>query len=100
MARKRYRVQWTAPATEDLLRAAEFIRQDRPAAARRLYHQLLQETRQLERTPFIGRVVPEFGHRLLRELIASPYRIIYRIVSAEYRIEVLAVVHGARLLRE
>ncbi|MBI3695851.1 MAG: type II toxin-antitoxin system RelE/ParE family toxin [Acidobacteria bacterium] len=33
-----------------------------------------------------------------RELIHLPYRIIYRVVPSEARIDVVAVVHSARLL--
>jgi len=43
-----------------------------------------------------GRNVPEYLAEDVRELIEKPYRIIYRIKPDQ--IDVLAVVHGARLL--
>jgi plasmid stabilization system protein ParE len=46
----------------------------------------------------LGRVVPEYGDELRREVIYAPYRIVYRVVPAERRIEIVAVVHSARLL--
>jgi plasmid stabilization system protein ParE len=38
----------------------------------------------------------EYDSEAIRELIEQPYRIIYRI--KQYEIDVLAVIHGARLL--
>ena len=45
----------------------------------------------------MGRQVPERGDARYREKIVYSYRLIDRAVSPE-RIEVLAVIHGARLL--
>ena len=42
--------------------------------------------------------VPEFDNELIRELIESTYRIIYRIESEE-EIGIARVHHGARLLK-
>ena len=41
-------------------------------------------------------MVPEYQAQDIRELIEKPYRIIYRIKGDQ--IDVLAVIHGARLL--
>jgi plasmid stabilization system protein ParE len=43
-------------------------------------------------------MVPEFEDKLIREVIEGPYRIIYYIKPEQ--IDVLAVIHGARLLTE
>ncbi len=40
--------------------------------------------------------MPEFANSFLRELVVSPYRVIYRILPQQRSIEVLAVVHSAR----
>ena len=40
--------------------------------------------------------MPEYEDEAIRELLEPPYRIIYRV--REERIEILAVVHGARQL--
>ncbi len=50
------------------------------------------------RSAAIGRKVPEYQTEDIRELIEKPYRIIYRIKANQ--IDVLAVIHGARLLPE
>ena len=98
MARLRYRVKWAAPAVADLLEAAYFIRRDQPAAAKRLYAEIERQTKLLRTHPMLGPVVPEFENRFLRELIIRSYRVIYRFLPHESRIEILAVVHGARAL--
>ena len=41
-------------------------------------------------------MVPEYEAPDIRELIERPYRIIYRVMPDQ--IDVLAVIHGARLL--
>jgi toxin ParE1/3/4 len=82
----------------DLLEAAEYIRREQPAAAKRLYGEIQRQTKLLRTHPMLGRVVPEFENRFLRELILRPYRVIYRWLPREGRIEILAVVHSARLL--
>ncbi|OWK39089.1 hypothetical protein FRUB_06171 [Fimbriiglobus ruber] len=42
----------------------------------------------------MGAIVPEFEDESLRELLESPYRIVYRVYTD--RVDVVAVVHGAR----
>jgi len=98
LAKRQYRVYWTQPAAADLLEAAAFIRREQPAAARRLYDDVSKKTNLIRHHPLLGRVIPEFQNRFLRELVVSPYRLIYRVLAAESRIEVLAVVHGSGLL--
>jgi plasmid stabilization system protein ParE len=43
-------------------------------------------------------MVPEFRTRTIRELRVGHYRIIYRI-SVEEKIEILRIIHDARLLK-
>ena len=51
---------------------------------------------QIAAHPLSGRKVPEYDSDVIRELIEQPYRIIYRIKQDQ--IDVLAVIHSARLL--
>lgn len=98
MAKGRYRVQWVAPAKADLLEAVAFIRREQPAAARRIHLELQRQTKLLRTRPLLGRVVPEFEIRYLRELIVPPFRIIYRVAPDERLVEITAVIHGSRSL--
>ncbi|MCX6226538.1 MAG: type II toxin-antitoxin system RelE/ParE family toxin [Bacteroidia bacterium] len=49
--------------------------------------------------PYIGRIVPEFNKKVIREIMAGNYRIIYRIQS-NIQVDVLRVYHAARLLKK
>ena len=59
---------------------------------------MIRRAEQITAFPHSGRAVPEYEHEDVREIIESPYRLIYRILP--YRIDVLSVMHCARLLRE
>ena len=57
---------------------------------------ITRRTVQIVDQPYSSRKVPEYQAEDVRELIEKPYRIIYRI--KQDRIEVLAIIHGARLI--
>lgn len=50
----------------------------------------------LQEHPHLGRKVPEFHQENLREVVVSPYRIVYRITDDIELIEILRVWHAAR----
>ena len=68
-------------------------------AARMFAERAFGASDQLEMSPRLGRVVPEFGIETLRELILGSYRIIYRLIEDHEIVEILALHHGARLLK-
>ncbi len=49
-----------------------------PDVGRRLVSGILEKAEVLQDHPDIGRVVPEFGQKWLRELIHPPFRIVYK----------------------
>jgi plasmid stabilization system protein ParE len=57
---------------------------------------ITRRSEQIAGQPLSGRKVPEYDAEDIRELIEKSYRIIYRIKPDQ--IDVLAVIHGARLL--
>jgi plasmid stabilization system protein ParE len=57
-------------------------------------NRLVQRADSLGDFPEMGHLIPDEESRQLRQLIQSPYRIIYRI--SEVNLEILAVIHGAR----
>jgi plasmid stabilization system protein ParE len=89
-------VVWTETALAHLADIYEYISRDSERYALRMVDRITGRTQQLSRSPQSGEAVPEYGLPAIRELIEGPYRIIYRIRSN--LVEVLAVVHGARLL--
>ena len=90
------RVHWTNNALKHLLDIYEYISQNSPFYAERMVDRLTKRSEQIASFPMSGRNVPEYSAEDVRELIEKPYRIIYRIKSDQ--IDILAVVHGARLL--
>lgn len=79
----RYRVLVAESARQDLREIADYlIRRDSRAAARRQLSKLKKQIRGLATDPSGRRIVPELAERGLRtwrEVIVSPWRIIYRV---------------------
>ncbi len=90
------KVHWTNTALGHLLAIYEYIAQDSSVYAQRMVDRLTRRSQQIAAFPLSGRMVPEFEAEDIREMIEKPYRIIYRIKPDQ--IDVLAVIHGARLL--
>ena len=91
-----YKVVWSSTALEDIEAIAGYISRDSLSYAGTVVTRIIDSTRKLEKCPFAGRVVPEFGSKTLREVFAYNYRIIYRIRGD--KVTVAAVIHGRREL--
>jgi addiction module RelE/StbE family toxin len=89
------RVHWTENAIGQLVNIYEYIAINSPTFAKRMVDRITRRSKQIADHPFSGRKVPEYESDDVRELIETPYRIIYRIKSDQ--IDVLAVIHGTRL---
>lgn len=101
MARKGFDVRWAEPAVRDLEGIARFIAERSPMNASRVLERLRERTRGLASLPERGRVVPElaaFGIHAYREVIARPYRVLYRVRGRS--VLVLAVLDGRRDLED
>ncbi len=72
------RVEWTELAFAQLDEAMAFIAHDRPETAARWLDAMLDEAQRPAQFPDSGRVVPEASRDDIRELVVSPYRIVYR----------------------
>lgn len=92
-------VKWTKRALQDLEEIAEYIAKDSPFYAELTIQKLFAKPSILKKFPQIGREVPEFEIKSIRELISGNYRIIYRIVNSR-KIDILSVFHTARLLTD
>lgn len=91
-------VRWTVGARADLREVVECISQDSVTYAAALAERIVTNIGRLRRHPRLGRVVPEYKDRTIRELIVGNYRVVYRIHGR--RVGILAIVHGSRdLLR-
>ena len=92
-------VLWTQSALSQLDAIYEYIAQTSPEYASRMIDRLTRRSIQIAEFPFSGRMVPEYESNAVREVLEWPYRIIYLIRSEQSRVEVLAVIHGSRLLQ-
>lgn len=89
-------VVWSQEALDDISAIAQFIGRDSALHARRVVEEIFLIGDSLTEQPLLGRVVPELQDANLRERFIYSYRIIYEI--SKQRIEVIAVIHGSRLL--
>ncbi|MFZ5762981.1 MAG: type II toxin-antitoxin system RelE/ParE family toxin [Thermodesulfobacteriota bacterium] len=90
---KKYKIKWSTVAENDLRRIIEFIARDNISNARKVFWRIKEKTTDLNQLPDRGRIVPEFldyGITLYREIIVSPWRIIYR--STDDVVYVLSVI--------
>ena len=91
-----YRIIWTESAQADLKQLVTYIGGDDPISAERFGFGLVDHVEQVSQQPWSGRKVPETDIEELRELIYSPYRIIYEIYEDQKIVYVVRVWHAAR----
>ncbi|MBT8467175.1 MAG: type II toxin-antitoxin system RelE/ParE family toxin [Deltaproteobacteria bacterium] len=91
------KLRWTTQAVEDVEAIRKFIANDSDVYADLVVARLVEAVERLELFPHSGRIVPELADPQLREIIESPYRIVYRVFDE--RVEVLTVFRASRLLR-
>jgi toxin ParE1/3/4 len=99
--RQVYDVTWSEIAERDLFAIVEYVADDSPQRAYELFKQLRKKALSLRTFPDRGRVVPELqqqGITQYRELIVSPWRIIYRI--SERQVYVLSVLDSRRSVED
>jgi toxin ParE1/3/4 len=92
------RVIWSTEAFKDLDAIYEYIAKDSPIYAQRVVERIISRGEQIAKYPKSGRKTPEMNRPDIREIIEGSYRIIYRL--KEHEIEILTVLHGARLFPE
>jgi len=87
-------ILWTGLALEDLEHIRNYVKRDDPLAAAELAERIRRGVKRLSDHPESGRTVPELGALGLREVVVSPYRIVYSV--EESRVVILRVWHGRR----
>jgi plasmid stabilization system protein ParE len=93
------KIKWTEKATHNLHSIYEYISRDSVIYAGKFVKSLIKATNRLEDMPYCGRIVPEFENDDFREVIYRNYRIVYRLQGKNNDVEILAVIHGARDMR-
>ncbi len=97
----KYTVQWTAAAARDLESTVRYIAEESPQQAPIVLQKVRERASTLTAMPERGRIVPELklhGILLYRELIITPWRLIYRI--ADHKVYVYAVIDSRRNLED
>ena len=74
-----------------------YVDQQGPAEGERILREIISQVERLADFPESGRVVPEFGIMNLREIIHSPFRIVYR--HDKSRVRIVRVWRSERLLK-
>jgi toxin ParE1/3/4 len=90
------KVIWSNTAIEHLLTLFEQISKDSPLYAQRIIERLIDRSEQIAVFPLMGREVPEYQVRDIREVLEPPFRLIYQLHADQ--IDVLAVIHSTRIL--
>ena len=83
---------WTEKAARSLEDIAEFISSDSIFYAKKTIKDIYLLTEALKNLPYIGRYVPEYRNKDIRELIYKTYRIIYKVENN--KVTVLTVISG------
>ena len=98
---KKYRVVWANIAANDLKSIIDYIADDSPSNAFKIFKNIKQKASNLYLFPERGRIVPELqdqGILQYRELIISPWRLLYRISAKN--VYVLAVLDSRRNIED
>ena len=90
------RIVWTEKAEKQLDQIFQYIASDSTLYAHRTVGQIIEQAENISPHPRKGRKVPEYERDDIREVFHHPYRIIYLL--KDEIIEILSVIHGARLL--
>lgn len=89
---------WTELSTQDLKEIFDYIAKDSIRYASVTVNKIYNRAQDIIANPYIGRVVPEFNEKFIREVISGNYRIVYKIIN-ELQVDILRVYHSARLLK-
>ena len=98
---KKYQVVWSNIAENDLKNIIEYIAEDSPDNALKVFKNIKQKASSLNTLPERGRIVPELrdqGILQYRELVISPWRILYR--TSEKSVFVLSVLDSRRNIED
>ena len=86
---------WSPSAAAELDAIRNYVATDSPRYADLIVRRILLAVERLTDFPDSGRIVPDRPDRILREVVVSPYRIVYRV--RDETVEIVAVFHARRL---
>ena len=98
---KKYEVVWSNVAENDLKKIIEYVADDSPSVALKIFKGIKQKAASLYMFPERCRIAPELRDQEIlqyRELIISPWRILYRI--SENNVYVISVIDSRRNIED
>lgn len=93
-----YTVIWSNQALEDIEGIAAYISDDSVYHAERVVEAFLAAGNSLTQNAQRGPKIPELNIETLRELFVYSYRLIYELDTTAREVQILAALHGRRLL--
>ncbi len=96
-----FEVIWAKSAEDDLMKIIDYMADESPGSALKIFKKIKKSALNLNSSPERGRIVPELrdqGILQYRELIVSPWRMIYRI--SELKVFVLSVLDSRRNIED
>lgn len=90
------KLEWLKIANNDLIQIYNYIYQDSVYYSIKTINDILNLVENLKISQYMGRKVPEYNLREIRELIYKSYRIIYEVKIG--KILILRIWHSARNL--
>ena len=99
--KKTYDIVWAETAKNDLCGIIEYIARDGPSQAQKIFNKIKRAASSLLHSPNRGRIIPELqeqGVLQYRELIISPWRVMYRISGKS--VFVLSVLDSRRNIED
>jgi len=74
-----YKIHWSELSFERISEIGNYIALNAPVAADKWINDILNKEGTILANPNIGRIVPEYKNKMIRELIVGEYRLIYKI---------------------
>ena len=94
---EKHQIVWTKSAVSDLEDIIKYIAENNPLTAKNLFTTIKKQVSTLSYSPQRGRYIPELqeqGIFLYRELIISPWRVMYKI--HEKTVYIMAIIDSRR----
>lgn len=92
-----FEVIWVDSARNELLEIIDYIAIESQISAKKVYQNIKRKADSLSAMPYNGRIIPEFKQfeiNLYREVIESPWRIMYRI--QDKTVAIITILDGRR----
>ena len=93
------KIVWTELSILDLKEIFDYIADDSNRFASITANRIYNRVQPISDNPYMGRMVPQFSKKSIREIIDGNYRIIY-LVRSNSKVDILRVYNVARSLKK